>query len=238
MHLVKACLILLLITTHFTQAQTQPIKACIDDHPPYQVLEPSPSGIHIDALKVLATVLNEEITFIKSPNFARCVAFLESGEVDVVAGLSPTTPRKQFAFFAPFKTADQLRVISKKQIRVTKYEDLYGKIIGVARGESYFPRFDKDTSLDKISIQNARVGFSLLLKDRIDILMVSPEKFASLSKEQDLSTLWISPISLDKARAKETFFGFSKKHKLNMSNAELIRIVDKAYKAGAFKPIY
>ncbi|ALO41169.1 substrate-binding periplasmic protein [Pseudoalteromonas phenolica] len=238
MHLVKACLILLLITTHFTQAQTQPIKACIDDHPPYQILEPTPSGIHIHALRVLANILDKEIIFVKSPNFARCVAFLKSGEVDVIAGLSPTTPRKQFAFFTPFKRADQLRVISKKQIKVTKYEDLYGKIIGVARGESYFPRFDKDTSLDKISIQNARVGFSLLLKDRIDILMVSPEKFASLSKEQDLSALWISPITLDKTRAKETSFGFSKKHNLNMSNAELIRIVDKAYKAGVFKPVY
>tara|TARA_Y100000588_G_scaffold350951_1_gene402401 strand:- start:9 stop:725 length:717 start_codon:yes stop_codon:yes gene_type:complete len=238
MHLVKACLILLLITTHFTQAKTLQIKACIDDHPPYQVLEPSPSGVHVDALRVLANLLNKKIMFIKSPNFARCVAFLESGEVDVVAGLIPTTPRKQFAFFAPFKKADQLKVISRKQIKITKYEELSGKIIGVARGESYFPRFDQDTSLDKISIQSARVGVSLLLKDRIDILMVSPEKFASLSKEQDLSTLWISPISLDKTRAKETSFGFSKKHNLDMSNEELVRIVDKAYKAGAFKPIY
>jgi len=238
MHLLRACLILLLITTHFAKAQTQQIKACIDDHPPYQILEPTPSGIHVEALRVLADLLNKKIVFIKSPNFARCVAFLENGEVDVIAGLSPTSPRKNFAFFAPFKQADQLRVISKKRIKITKYEDLNGKIIGVARGESYFSRFDKDKSLDKISIQSARVGISLLLKDRIDILMVSPEKFASLSKEQDLSALWISPISLDKTRAKETSFGFSKKHNLDMPNEELIRIVDKAYKAGAFKPVY
>lgn len=237
MRTAKVLLILLLISSHLAQAETAQLSACIDDHPPYQVLGDPPSGQHIEALKILAKILGKEINFIQSPNFARCVAFLEKGEVDVIAGLNPTKERAQFAFFAPFKKADSLKVISKKQISIKTYADLKGKIIGVARGETYFPRFDKDKSLDKISIQNARIGFSLLQKDRIDILMVSPEKFTSLSKQQDLSELWISPIELDENRNKETFFGFSKKHSLGLDKEALLGIIHDAYQNGQFNQI-
>lgn len=215
-------------------AQSEEIVACIDDHPPYQVITEKPYGIHISALEVLADILKKQLTFIKSPNFARCLALLKQGQVDVVAGVTSSTERDQFAFYTPFKVADDLRVISKDGINIKNYDDLNNKIIGISRGTSYFPRFDKDKNLKKIAIQNVRIGFSLLLKNRIDLIMVSPATLDTLSKELNDANLKASPIELEELRNKETAFGFSKKHNLGLSNQEIIDKVDIAYKQGRF----
>jgi len=212
------------------------VRACIDDHPPYQVLADEPYGSHIDALKVMANALNKNLKYIRSPNFARCIVMLKKGEVDVIAGLGKTPEREKFAFYTPFKPADALKVISKKNITINKYEDFTGKIIGVSRGTMYFSRFDNDKSLNKISIQNERVGLSLLLKNRIDLMMTSPVLLESLSTEISKANLKISPIELDELRAKETPFGFSKKHQLNMTNEEIIEKIRTAYLNGQFQP--
>lgn len=228
-------LFLSIIWASFTQAHTENLIACIDDHPPYQYLGEKPHGIHISALKVLSDVLEKDLKFVQSPNFARCVAMLKKGEVDVIAGLGKTEKRNKFAFYAPFKISDSLKVISKKGIKINTYSDFKGKIIGVSRGSVYFPRFDKDDSLDKISVQNARIGFSLLLKDRIDLIMISPVMLETLKEEIKNADLKVSPMALEEFRNKITFFGFSKLNKLNLSHKALINKVTTAYKQGVFK---
>jgi polar amino acid transport system substrate-binding protein len=212
----KAVLLLLsLLWTSVTQAQNQMLTACIDEHPPYQYLGEKPHGIHISALEVLAEILEKDLTFVQSPNFARCSAMLKKGDVDVVAGLIPTEQRSQFAFYAPFKTADLMKVVSIEGVTINTYNDFKGKIIGVSRGTSYFPRFDKDDSLNKISVQNSQIGLSLLMKGRIDLIMLSPALLENLSDEINSAKLTVSPISLEELRHNETYFGFSKRHKLN-----------------------
>jgi len=228
-------LFLSIIWASFTQAHTENLIACIDDHPPYQYLGEKPHGIHISALKVLSNVLEKDLKFVQSPNFARCVVMLKKGDVDVIAGLNPTKERNKFAFYAPFKSADTLIVISKKGISINTYNDFKGKIIGVARGSLYFPRFDQDHSLDKISVQSSRIGFSLLLKDRVDLIMISPVMLATLTEEINNADLKVSPISLEELRNKKTFFGFSKLNKINFSHKELINKVTSAYQQGIFK---
>jgi polar amino acid transport system substrate-binding protein len=227
-------LLLSLFWASFTQAQSKVLVACIDDHPPYQYLGAKPHGTHISALEVLADLLDKELTFVQSPNFARCVAMLKNGDVDVIAGLNPSAQRRKFALYAPFKPADSLKVISKEGIIINTYNDLKGKIIGVSRGSSYFPRFDNDDTLDKISVQNDRIAFSLLLKDRIDLIMLSPEALETHYEEINNTKLKVSPIALEEVRNNKTFFGFSRLNKLNLSEKELINKVTSAYQKGIF----
>lgn len=216
-------------------AKSKDITACIDDHPPYQVLGDTPSGIHIAALHKLASLLELNLKFVQSPNFARFVALLENGDVDVIAALTPLPERKNFAFFTPFKSADSLRVISKDGIQISSYYDFKDKVIGVSRGVRYFTRFDHDEWLQKIEIQNVRIGFSLLKKNRIDLIMVSPAMIDTFSKEIQEANLKVSPIALEEMRNKETFFGFSKVNKLGITEAEIQQKVLQAYQSGYFE---
>ena len=216
-------------------AKNKDILACIDDHPPYQVLGNPPTGIHILALQKLANVLERELKFIQSPNFARCLVFLERGEVDVIAAMNPLPERKLFAFFAAFKPADALRVISKDGLQIASYSDFQNKIIGVSRGVRYFSKFDNDDSLKKIEIQNVRIGFSLLQLNRIDLIMVSPAMIDTFSSEITAANLKVSPIALEEMRNKETFFGFSKRNKLGIDETTIKQKVFNAYKTGYFE---
>jgi len=233
--MIHKTIFLLLTFLCLPNAHTQELIACIDDHPPYQVIAEKPYGIHISALEVLAKELDKKITYIQSPNFARCVVMLKQGHVDVIAGLTPSTERDKFAFYAPFKAADALRVLSKDGIIINGYDDFYGKIIGIGRGATYFPRFDKDKKLKKVTIQNMRIGFSMLLKERIDLIMLSPATIATLLKEISEAKLIVSPIKLEEMRNKVTSFGFSKSHKLGFTNEKIIEKVQAAYKQGRFK---
>ena len=83
-------------------------------------------------------------------------------------------------------------------------------------------------------MQSDRIGFSLLLKNRVDLILVSPVMLKTLSEELNTENLKVSPIKLSEMRNKETNFGFSKLHKLGLSNQEIIDKVQKAYKKGRF----
>ena len=118
---------------------------------------------------------------------------------------------------------------------INTYDDFKNKLIGVSRGALYFPKFDNDVDLDKIEIQNVRIGFSLLLKSRIDLIMVSQAMLETFSAEIEQANLIVSPIALEEMRNKETFFGISKK--IKMKHTEVIKTVEQAYDRGAFKVI-
>lgn len=220
----------------FASANEKELVACIDDHPPYQYLGDPPYGTHVAALFILADVLDRELAFIQSPNFARCVALLRAGYVDVIAGLNKTEERGNFAFYAPFKLADKLTVITREGITVNTYEDFKGKIIGIPRGSSYFYKFDNDKTLNKVSIQSERVGLSLIVKERIDLILASPGVLSLHVKDITKNELAMSAIELDQHRSKVTYFGFSKKNTLQLSEQEITAAVKEAFENGVFKP--
>jgi polar amino acid transport system substrate-binding protein len=165
--------VFILLNMSISLAGNEKIITCIDDYPPYQVLGKTPHGSHITALTRLAKVLKKQIYFLEGPNFARCVKMLELGQVDVIVGLNKNKKRDEFAFYAPYKLEDEHVFISSKNNVIYNYADLKGKIIGVPRGTTYFEKFDKDTSLEKISIVSVDVGIQLLLKKRIEVIITS-----------------------------------------------------------------
>ncbi len=231
----KVCWVVMLISVcFFAEAKQKKLVACVDEHPPYQYIAEVPYGKHITALKVLADVLGKELTFVKSPNIARCLSFLNTGDVDVIAGLNITKKRKEFTFYAPFKLADELTVISRKDITINGYNDLKGKIIGVSRGASYFAKFDYDDTLNKVAIQNDIIGLSMILKKRIDLILANPSVLNEINKNSDYKALKASKIALGEDFSKVTYFGFSIKNNLGLSQEKITSLVKEAFDKGRF----
>ena len=231
---VRTLLITLLLVVAFpVLSADSDIVACIDDHPPYQHLGPTPYGTHITALEKLAGLLDKNLAYIQSSNFARCVSMLQNGKVDVIAGFNKNAARERFAFYAPFKAADDRIVITRFETSINAYSDLKGLVIGVPRGTTYFNKFDNDKTLNKVEIHNPRTGIKLLKMKRIDAILSSPHVVNSLITDinkAELKTSLIPPESYDGL----TRFGFSKKHRIGLSEQEIIHKVTEAYKAGYF----
>jgi polar amino acid transport system substrate-binding protein len=227
--------LLLFLGCFLTEAKQNKLVACVDEHPPYQYIADVPYGKHITALEILAEVLGKQLTFVKSPNIARCLSFLNAGSVDVIAGLNITKQRQEFTFYAPFKLADQLTAVSKKNITINKYSDFKGKIIGVPRGATYFAKFDNDDTLNKVAIQNEIVGLSMILKNRIDFMLGGPELLNIAPENEGYKALKASKINLQEDFSNITHFGFSVRNKLAMSQEEITSLVKEAFEKGRFK---
>ncbi|MCJ8321321.1 MAG: transporter substrate-binding domain-containing protein [Colwellia sp.] len=235
MNLKKSSVFFSLLFIPFCLAQSNYMFACIDDYSPYQYIGPPPHGIHITALKNLANTLNKEIQFIESPNIARCVRMLKNGDVDVIAGLNINEERKEFAFYAPYKILEDHVILSNGSNKISDYQSLQGKIIGVPRGTSYFKKFDEDNSLKKISIQNNKTGIELLLKKRIDVIIVS--KSVAKTLIADVSKVQLKTTVLEQVdhSNKMSYFGFSKLNQLNLPQNEIIKQTTQAFKQGKFR---
>lgn len=218
-----------------SHAGNEKIIACIDDYPPYQVFGEVPYGSHITALNQLAKILKKQLHFIEAPNFSRCVIMLKLGQVDVVVGLNQNKERDEFAFYAPYKLEDDHVFISSKKNAIYHYSDLQGKIIGVPRGTTYFEKFDNDTSLEKISIQSVNIGIQLLLKDRIDVIITSIFVADLLLDELARERLQTTTIKRSHYKRFISFFGFSKKNRLNLTEEKIIALTTAAFEQGVFK---
>ncbi|WP_404339300.1 substrate-binding periplasmic protein [Pseudoalteromonas mariniglutinosa] len=221
--------------TPILQASNEKITACIDDYPPYQHIGAMPYGIHVTALKKLAHTLNRQLQFVEAPNFARCIKLLELGKADVIAGLNKSEEREKFAFYAPYKNDDGHVFIFSENNIVNHYRDLKGKIIGVPRGTTYFEQFDHDNSLNKIAIQSVEVGIGLLLKKRIDVIITSRFVAASLLTEIKQSSLNTAVLEHEYDKESMSYFGFSKKNKLNLTEQEVILLTTEAFNKGTFE---
>jgi polar amino acid transport system substrate-binding protein len=224
----------LLFCLSSSQLMAKEIIACIDDYPPYQILGNPPEGLYIDSLKTLSALLNRRLVFFISPNFARCAKMLEIGRVDVIVGFNKSDERDQFAFYAPFKKQGDHVVIMPNNVNYNEYNDFDRKIIGIPRGTTYFEKFDNDQTLNKISIQNVEIGIQLLLKKRIDMILTSKKVATSLIDEISLAHLKTAPLVF-KEGENISFFGFSKKNRLELTENDIISITTKAYLLGDFE---
>lgn len=230
----KAILACSALLASFLSNAAPTITACIDEHPPYQLLTEPPSGIHIEALKVLAQQLDRQLIMVESPNFARCVALLKLGRVDVIAGLNKNPERQKFAFYAPYKLEEELVLISKQGVSHNQLDSLSKKIIGVPRGTTYFAKFDNNNRLTKIAIPSVKAGIELVIKDRIDLIITSQLVAKNLIEQTDAAKLKVSVIPREDKEDNLSYFGFSKRNNLGLTQQQVISVTTDAFNQGLF----
>jgi len=237
MKIKKTSLFLIFLYAPFCMAKHDYMIACIDNYPPYQYVGPPPHGVHINALKKLAQTLKKKVRYIESPNIARCEKMIENGEVDVIAGFIVNKERQAFAFYAPYKKLDEHVILSYKSNSISDYQSLKGKIIGVPRGTRYFKKFDEDRALNKVQVQNISTGIQMLLRKRIDAIIVSRTIDIEYMTKKSKENLKMTVLEPEYESDKISYFGFSKLNKLGLSQNEIINRTTQAFKQGKFKEL-
>lgn len=218
-----------------TISPSKKLTTCMDHYPPYQYTTGIPTGIHVDSMKKLAELFNRELIILKSPNFARCLAMLKAGKVDVIAGTIKSSQREKYAFFAPYRKIDKLILVSKKQDLIMPFTGFSNKIIGIPRGTNYYAKFDNDNTLIKIEIPSVEAGIKLVEKGRIDGLLTSNLVLEVLINESQTSTLQFTEIQREDRNKMHSYFAFSKKNTLGIPQSEIVAIVTAAFQHDVFK---
>lgn len=103
--------------------------------------------------------------------FQRCLFSMANGSLDLMVFVSATSERNHYLDFIqvwPSSRVIPFYVRDTEQHRLTRYEDLSELRIGVVNGYAYFPRFDKDPSLQKITVTTELQLAHMLQANRID----------------------------------------------------------------------
>ncbi len=130
----------------------------------------------------LYVILNEaaqragiSIIWVAKP-FARSLAELQQGREVIVPRTFRTSERSVYIDF----TVSILNRTKKveflynrnRPVKISHYDDLYGYLIGVKRGTSYFERFDTDMVLSTDSVPDDALLVRMLAAERIDLAVI------------------------------------------------------------------
>jgi len=144
--------------------------------PPYRIIEGGErTGLYVDIFEEIAERLGWKVHYREAP-FRRVLRMVQQGEVEVMLGPLETQERAELMeFVAPaFPPERRLFFYLSQDHRIERYDDLYGRAIGVLEGASYFPRFDNDEKLLKEPAPRYENLMLMMQKGRVDVV-VAPE---------------------------------------------------------------
>jgi polar amino acid transport system substrate-binding protein len=132
-------------------------------------------GKNVEVMRLLAKRMNKNVEFIYCP-FARCLLMTYQGQADMMVGIYKTDERQVNLDyvdqpFSSMSTPVRFYLANDSSILLNDYDDLKELSIGVLRGASYFPRFDQDTTLNKVEMTTHKQLIDMLLKRRIDTFL-------------------------------------------------------------------
>ncbi|WP_179024374.1 ABC transporter substrate-binding protein [Shewanella sp. Scap07] len=226
-----------LVVINFPAWAAPKLRLCVDHYPPFQIIEDEQvTGENVVAARLFAQLIDHELVIEQSPNFARCLRMLETGNVDMVAGLIQQPQRMTYAHFLPFRLDSAYRFISDLTVAdIHQYQALRQHTIGVSRDTFYFERFDQDKQLRKVVVNSIDIAMNMLLKGRFDLLIAPEITLASLQRRfpQFVERLKVHPYQFQEQRL--IYFGVSRKHKLSISDIQLQRTIEQAYREQEFQ---
>jgi polar amino acid transport system substrate-binding protein len=169
----------------YTFANSKPMELIIpvNPYPPYIFVADDGrlSGVDIEVIKLLSRKVGFTYQLVSCP-IARCLHMMEAGKGDIMLALAISTTRKEYVEFLepgiPLnpsfipKSITAFYVHNESSFKIEKYEDLYLlNNIGVKRKSAYFSRFDNDTKLNKVNVNNEKQLLGMLKAKRIDALI-------------------------------------------------------------------
>ena len=152
----------------FASAGSERLTVAYPEWPPYKIVQNGTIG-GVDTL-----VLDEIARRAECP-WARCLIMLQNGSVDMITTIAKTEERKESMDFLEPPTRDNYAISFYTNVKakhaVSRYEDLYGLVIGVIRSSAYFARFDQDQKLQKTFVTRETQLVDMLASQRLDVIV-------------------------------------------------------------------
>lgn len=183
-HLVTVIIFIVLsLSAYADQAQTINIATYIEP-PSSDFIDGQYVGETNEVAKLLSKQLKITPHFIQCP-IARCLEMVKTGQADMIVAIRKTGDREKYLSYLtpPFKIQYfPLRFYIRKETQgdIKQFEDLNTLAIGVVRGASYFDKFDRDNTLNKIAVTTHTQLVQMLLKKRIDTFLEREETIIPL----------------------------------------------------------
>jgi polar amino acid transport system substrate-binding protein len=173
---ILLCVFMFVFMSNLSFAEKKELVVPISEFSPWKMINGNRfHGIDVDILHKMAERLDIKLRFIKCP-FARCLEHMKEGKADFMSSLLKRPEREVFIRYLepPYYNDRKVFYVLKGKSQILKrYEDLYDIRVGVKRKVKYFPRFDKDTKINKKDVTDVIQNIEKLALGRIDALINS-----------------------------------------------------------------
>ncbi|MBI9011046.1 MAG: transporter substrate-binding domain-containing protein [Clostridiales bacterium] len=195
-------------------------------------------GIDVDLLKTIYKDLDVSLDF-KIATWDDALEMLEKGIVDIIPNIARTAERERFMTFSKcYRDKCVYAFYTLKGLKLSNYEDLIGKRIGIMEGYEYYPAFDGDRRIHKDESVNEQVLFKKLLKGQVDGIII----------EENIGDYYLNHIIQSNEVIKSAYqhvesdqeisnIGFSRKNNLDFYVKHFDHHVDDIIKGSVFKQI-
>lgn len=156
-------------------------------------------GAYAEILREIAARLDKPIEFTQCP-LKRCLRLMQTGEANLIIGVAATPERTVYIRFldTPYRISSAKVFYVRKEggTRLGKHADLYDLKVGTKLGARYFPVFDNDERIAKVTAATNRQTFEMLARGRTDALIIA----------EDQGEYWISRLGYRGRFEKAEFF--------------------------------
>jgi polar amino acid transport system substrate-binding protein len=224
-------------------AQARVLLADARHRPPEMIVDEvngTVSGPLIEILNEAARIRGYTVSWQIMP-FARTLKRLESGDTDLAPGVIVNAERKGFVdFIGPFGYDHRpvsFLVRSEDRHRLSSYDELKKIRVGVKQGTIYFPRFDADTTIERIESKDDLNLVQMLARKRFDAMIVNEKEAA----EAVISTYRLSGLSwadYEIPRSQPRYYALSKKSRHRALGPALSETIRNLSTSGRIAEIY
>lgn len=202
MVIVTTLLLVLLSSPAWAQLDTDTADAPtvtvgVNHAPPYRMMDNGVArGLDLEVFEAISRQLGWAVQYREAP-IRRALKLVEEGEIDVLLGPRRTQAREEHLDFAlaAFPAERRLFFYQTGTQRIDRYEDLYGRVIGVLEGAHYFPRFDADDRIMKESATKYSNLMRMLDRGRVDVV-IAPEVVGQYAANRLGLSVSVSPYSV------------------------------------------
>ncbi|MEH6345332.1 MAG: transporter substrate-binding domain-containing protein [Bermanella sp.] len=198
------------------------------------------SGVAFDVLLLLSQKLAIQVTPLIGLPWARAIIMMESGELDVMAGIYKTPERSKTFYFTQAFLAENLNiyVLRNKGFHYEEFKDLIGKrtdmIIGSSNGKQFDAFAKKHLSLHLVSTREQQ--FQRLVRERSDYVIL--DQYTANWKLKKLG-LVKQIVALETPLIKNPiYFAFSKKSPCASLLPQINVILNTMERDGSLSDIY
>jgi polar amino acid transport system substrate-binding protein len=135
------------------------------------------SGLNAETVLELCSRLGFEADMQIVP-WKRALAYAKEGKADAIFAPRYTKERAEFLYYPSEPLNLEKTVLFARKgsgIKISKLDDLKGKMVGTVRGYNYGPEFDNCLGLERAESDNDRQLLKILSKNRVPLIISSDE---------------------------------------------------------------
>lgn len=246
MNKILCCVLLLILPRIAAAAETPVLTWCLDHFSRFHAYETgkAPYGPSVDLMQELAKRAGFQLQFSPKTPSARCLRQMQTGEADLMSNLNFTEERAEFVYLMPYneRIPESLYLKAGDHRQIRQFNQLESLTLATVRNYTYHPSLMQliKSSKRHVEIDSIETGFEMLLRDRVDGLIVPTQSSLDVIADRPELHYQFKKAHVDFSVVEKRFIniGLSKKSQHLALKGRIEKAIESMIQDGTVKKLY